>query len=114
MEIRLAKDELAIVKWLYDRSRAFRREDGEYWANTMKSELGLTERRYRRAVSLLTGLNLVATTKGEIKKPVEEKGHWMHLTPNGVMAYRQLVSQTEWDTLGPWFDEVPPKPEEDE
>src|SRR5271166_4497111 len=98
MEIKLGKDELAIMKWIYGRARGFGKENG-YWANVLKKELSMTEERYKRATSLLRELSLAGTQSGKIDRPQPEQGEWIWLTGEGVNAYRSAVPQEEWDIV---------------
>jgi hypothetical protein len=85
VDIKLSRDEIAIVAWIYGRARGFD-GDAQYWANAMKKELGLSGGRYRRAVSFLSGMKLVAAERGKIDKPQPEQGDLIQLTAQGLMS----------------------------
>jgi hypothetical protein len=98
VDIKLTKDELAIVAWIYGRTRAFGKTGkSQYWANVMKKELGLSQERYQRAVSFLREMGLAATEHGKVDKPEKEDGDWIFLTGQGANLYRHLVKDEEWD-----------------
>jgi hypothetical protein len=102
MEIKLSKDELAIMRWIYERASGFTQEQ-DYWVNSLraidlKKELNMTEERYKRAMSLLRDLGLAVVKRGRLDdSPQAEQGDWIRLTGQGVNAYRHLVPQAEWD-----------------
>ncbi len=96
MEMKLTRDELAVMKCIYIRARGFGKENG-YWANALKKEVGMTDDRYKRAVSFLRELSLAVTEKGKMDDPEPKDGEWIHLTGAGVNAYRNAVPKEEWD-----------------
>jgi hypothetical protein len=108
MEIKFTKDELAILKWIYDRAGGFDVKH-ELWANPAKKELSLSDERYERAVSFLRQLNLVITREGHIDRPKPEDGEYILMTGQGVNAYRNAVDkkvallQSVWVTFGRFF-----------
>jgi len=105
MDIKLAKDELAIVKWIYDRASSFGKESG-VWASPMKKDLTLSDERYHRAVSVLRELGLADTRREEYPAGHPQQGDVViYLTGAGVLAYRHLVEEEEWDIIPERFTE---------
>ena len=96
MDIKLGKDERAIIKWVYVRAKGFAKEHA-YSVSLMKKELNMSEERYLRALSFLQELSLAGAQHGKADKP--EEGDWIWLTAAGVNAYRNAVKQDEWDIV---------------
>ena len=102
MEIKLTKDEIAIMGTLYKVTRNFGVDDGQYWADGIFEGIGLNEKRYARAVSLLTQMKLMGRQKDKLAGPPPREGEWVWLTVEGIMAYRANVPENEWDIVPEW------------
>ena len=98
MDVLLSRDELALMRWVYERAAGFGKDHG-VMSFELREATGLTEPRYLRAVSALREMGLAGTRPAHDKRSPSDLVEAVWLTGPGVNAYRHAVPKEEWDDL---------------